>query len=410
MKLHPPLVKAAMECLHNIFIEQQYADKVLERSFKSNKKWGKRDRHFIAEMVYYTVRWRDRLLYTLEQEELIRGAVAAMLQLAIFLKHEVVDTTLSKKTESSLQELSERYYGELPDAVRFSLPSWLYDHGLEQMTDKELWRSSLESMNDEAQVLLRANPIKTDRAKLLKELTAEGYEVEEIPELPFGIELKKRKNVFISESFQKGFFEVQDGSSQKVAPYLDPQPGEFVVDACAGAGGKTLHLAALMKNKGRLVAMDIHQWKLNELKKRARRAGLSNVEMKEITSNKVVKRLYGKVDRLLLDVPCSGVGVLKRNPDTKWKINSERLASLIKEQQEILSKYSAMVKKGGFMVYSTCSIFPDENERQVETFLRDSPDWDLVKQQTLYPSRDGFDGFFMALMKRNSDSPKSGSV
>jgi 16S rRNA (cytosine967-C5)-methyltransferase len=196
-------------------------------------------------------------------------------------------------------------------------------------------------------------------------------------------------------------FEVQDAASQTVAPFMKVEPGMRVIDACAGAGGKTLHLAALKKNKGRLIAMDVEQWKLDELQKRARRAGVSNLENKVIDSTKAIKRLAGTADRLLLDVPCSGLGVLKRNPDAKWKLSPEFIEGVIRLQQSIVTDYSNMVKPGGMMVYATCSIFPSENEKQVEQFLeKKGNDFSLEEMQHVWPS-EGFDGFFMARLKRN---------
>jgi 16S rRNA (cytosine967-C5)-methyltransferase len=185
-----------------------------------------------------------------------------------------------------------------------------------------------------------------------------------------------------------------------IAPFLKVDPGMRVIDACAGAGGKTLHLAALMKNKGRIIAMDVEGWKLEELQKRARRAGVSNLETRVIESSKTVKRLENSADRLLLDVPCSGLGVLKRNPDAKWKLSPEFISEVKELQQHILEDYGTMLKKDGLMVYSTCSVLPSENEEQVEKFLeKTSGNFELVEQKHSWPS-DGFDGFYMALLRK----------
>jgi 16S rRNA (cytosine967-C5)-methyltransferase len=173
-----------------------------------------------------------------------------------------------------------------------------------------------------------------------------------------------------------------------------------VVDACAGAGGKTLHLAALMKNKGRIIGMDVEQWKLDELQKRGRRAGVSNMEIRFIESSKTIKRLENSADRLLLDVPCSGLGVLRRNPDAKWKLSLDFIQKVKDLQQHILNDYCLMLKPGGMMVYSTCSILSSENEKQVQQFLKDRGEqFELVEEKRAWPS-DGFDGFYMALLKR----------
>ncbi|MFM7485408.1 MAG: RsmB/NOP family class I SAM-dependent RNA methyltransferase, partial [Cytophagales bacterium] len=174
-----------------------------------------------------------------------------------------------------------------------------------------------------------------------------------------------------------------------------------VIDACAGAGGKTLHLASLMQSKGRIIALDTEAWKLEELKKRARRAGASNVEPRLIENSKTIKRLENSCDRLLLDVPCSGLGVLKRNPDAKWKLNLDFIERVKELQQHILADYCNLVKPGGMLVYSTCSILPSENEEQLNTFLQNqSGKFELQEQKTILPSQ-GFDGFYMARIVRH---------
>jgi 16S rRNA (cytosine967-C5)-methyltransferase len=201
--------------------------------------------------------------------------------------------------------------------------------------------------------------------------------------------------------FKKGWFEVQDGSSQQVAPYLEIEPGQRVIDACAGAGGKSLHVADLLQNRGKVISLDIHQWKLDQLKLRARRNSYSNIELKRIEGSKTIKRLKDTADRLLLDVPCSGLGVLRRNPDTKWKLTESAIADMIKLQRTLLQDYSVMVKKGGLLLYSTCSLLPSENQEQVQQFLQNNDHFHLRKQRFLYPTRPGYDGFYMALLEKS---------
>ena len=227
-----------------------------------------------------------------------------------------------------------------------------------------------------------------------------------VPKAPDALVLVERKNVFLTDAFKKGYFEVQDASSQLVAPYLDVRPGQKVVDTCAGAGGKTLHLASLMENKGQIIAMDIHAHKLAELKKRAKRDGAHNIENRTIEGTKTIKKLKGKADRVLIDAPCSGLGVLKRNPDSKWKLNPEFLERVKITQAEILDQYASMVKQGGKLVYATCSILPSENELQVKAFLKNYPEFTLLKDQKVSPVKFGFDGFYMALLERKSEEKK----
>ena len=183
---------------------------------------------------------------------------------------------------------------------------------------------------------------------------------------------------------------------------LDGEPGMRVVDACAGAGGKTLHLAALMGNRGRIVAMDVEAFKLDELKDRAQRNGVTLVETRVIEGMKTIKRLEGSADRLLLDVPCTGSGVLKRNPDAKYKIDRRFFERVTATQQEIIENYSRMLKPGGVMVYATCSIFRQENEERVANFLENHPGFVLEEQVMHLPSDTGFDGFFMARIRKSN--------
>jgi 16S rRNA (cytosine967-C5)-methyltransferase len=214
--------------------------------------------------------------------------------------------------------------------------------------------------------------------------------------------LIRRQIVFQTKAFKNGLFEMQDFSSQMVASLLAPQPGMRVVDACAGGGGKTLHLAALMQNRGNLIALDTFAWKLDELRTRARRAGATNIETRPIESRKTIKRLYGSADRLLLDVPCSGLGILRRNPDAKWKLMPESIDNLRVVQQDILQSYSPILKSGGRMVYATCSILPSENQEQVATFLASEAgqNFKLLEEKRILPQENGFDGFYIALLEK----------
>ena len=233
----------------------------------------------------------------------------------------------------------------------------------------------------------------------MQELSKLDIKAEPLTDYPDAIKLFKRTNLFASPLFKAGLFEVQDASSQKVASFLDVKPGMHVIDACAGAGGKTLHLSALMESKGRIVSLDTELWKLEELRKRAKRAGAQNIETRLIENN-TINKLKNSADRVLLDVPCSGLGVIKRNPDAKWKLKPEFIDNIRTTQQKILTEYADMVKLGGQIVYATCSILPIENTQQVETFLQHNASFEMVKQEIISPNQSGFDGFYMALLKK----------
>jgi len=382
--------------LELIFTEKKYADKVIEKILKSNPKWGARDRRFIAETIYDIVRWY-RLFIELtgadEDDYWKLLAVWCLWNKVDFPDWEELKGVNRKKILENYEQLKTNR------KIRESIPDWLDELGVKELGTK--WEKELEALNEEAKVVLRVNTIRISRNELQKQLQElENISTDAPTDFPDALLLEERQNIFTRQQFKDGLFEVQDGGSQLIAPFLQVKPGMRVIDACAGAGGKTLHLAALMQNKGRIIALDTEEWKLDELKKRGRRAGVANVETRLIESSKTIKRLENSADRLLLDVPCSGLGVLKRNPDAKWKMSLDFIEQVKELQQRILADYSSMVKTGGEMVYSTCSLFPSENEKQVETFLKNQPQhFELLEQKTVLPSA-GFDGFFMARLKK----------
>ena len=395
MKLYRNLSEAVVEGLHAIFVDNKYADKVIEKILKSNPKWGARDRRFIAETIYDIVRWY-RLFKEVSQADdedfwKLLGVWCIWSNAGLPDWEEFRD--LNKK------EIEARYEAlQSERKIRESIPDWLDELGVKEFGER--WEKELAALNEEAKVVLRVNTLKISRKELQNQLDEEEIATDAPPQFPDALLLAERQNIFTRQQFKDGLFEVQDAGSQLIAPFLKVEPGMRVIDACAGAGGKTLHLAALMQNKGRIIAMDTEGWKLDELKKRARRAGVGNIEPRVIESSKTIKRLENSADRLLLDVPCSGLGVIKRNPDAKWKLSLEFIERVKDLQQHILEDYTTMVKPGGLVVYSTCSLLPSENEKQVLAFLESKKDsFELVDQKWILPS-EGYDGFYMALIKR----------
>ncbi len=395
MKLYRNLCEAVVHVLEEIFIENRYADKAIEKLLKQNPKWGARDRRFIAETTYDIVRWYrlfGKLANTTENNFWKLLSVWCIWN----------EIRLPDWPEMEIdKEYLYQTFDEIKNDRRIveSIPDWLDELGEKELGKK--WGEELHVLNEQAKVVLRVNTLKVSRKELQRQL-ADDDEILTItpPDIADALLLEERQNIFTRQQFKDGLFEVQDAGSQLIAPFLRVEPGMRVVDACAGGGGKTLHLAALLQNKGRIIAMDTEAWKLEELKKRARRAGASNIETRVIESSKTIKRQENSADRLLLDVPCSGLGVLKRNPDAKWKLSLEAIEKVRLTQQKIINDYSVIVKPGGMMVYATCSVLPSENEKQVEKFLLEKGDkFELIEQKTLLPS-EGFDGFFMALIKK----------
>ena len=401
MRLYRNLVFATIDALSEIFNEDQYADKVIAKTLKRDKRWGARDRGFIAETTYEIVRWKR--LYSeiadvkapYSRENLFRVfAVWAILRGITLPDWKQIEPTPTRRIKGKFDELIKiRKYRE-------SIPDWMDELGVKELGEKT-WEKEIHALNEQAPVVLRTNTLKITKDKLRSILNDENIATEPLKGFPDALQLVERANVFKTEAFTKGYFEVQDASSQLVAKYLEVQPGMRVVDTCAGAGGKTLHIAALMENKGQIIATDIYENKLKELKRRAKRAGAHNIDPRAIDSTKVVKKLYGTADRVLIDAPCSGLGVLSRNPDAKWKLQPEFIENIKKTQAEILDQYSRIVKPGGRMVYSTCSILPSENQEQIEKFLarEEGKNFKIIRDQKILSSESGFDGFYMALLE-----------
>ncbi|RAR70082.1 RsmB/NOP family class I SAM-dependent RNA methyltransferase [Flavobacterium aciduliphilum] len=403
MRLHRNLVYTTIDSLNAIFNEGEYADKVVARALKKDKRWGSADRKFVAETIYEIVRWKRlyaeiaNIKEPYDREDLWRMfAVWAVLRGYPIPDWRQLEGTPERKIKGRFDELSK------VRKMRESIPDWMDELGVKELGEA-LWTKEIAAQNQQAKVILRVNTLKTTKEKLRALLMDANIETEYLEHQPDALQLKERANVFLTDAFKEGLFEVQDASSQLVAPLLDVQPGMRVVDACAGAGGKTLHMASLMQNKGQLIAMDLYESKLKQLKLRAKRNGAFNIEYRIIDSTKVIKKLHEKADRVLIDAPCSGLGVLKRNPDSKWKLQPEFIDNIRNVQAEVLDNYSKMVKPGGKLVYATCSILPSENKEQVNQFLttENGKKFTFVKDMSILASETGFDGFYMALLERN---------
>lgn len=402
MRLHRNLVFTVIDSLNAIFNEGEYADKVVARALKKDKRWGSADRKFVAETIYEIVRWKRLYAEIAEVKEpydrdnLWRMfAVWAVLRGYKLPDWKYFEDTPLRRIKGRFDELSKiRKYRE-------SIPDWMDELGVKELGEQK-WEKEIAAQNEQAQVILRVNTLKTTKEKLRNILMDSGIETLFIDEYPDALVLKERANVFLTQAFKDGLFEVQDASSQLVARFLEVEPGMRVVDTCAGAGGKTLHMASLMENKGQLIAMDLYESKLKQLKLRAKRNSAFNIEYRIIDSTKVIKKLHEKADRVLIDAPCSGLGVLKRNPDSKWKLQPEFVDNIKKTQAEVLESYSKIVKPGGKLVYATCSVLPSENQEQIQHFLttETGKQFSFVKDQRILASESGFDGFYMALLER----------
>jgi 16S rRNA (cytosine967-C5)-methyltransferase len=404
MRLHRNLTYAVIDSIRDVFNEGEYAGKAVEKALKRDKRWGSRDRKFVAETIYEIVRWKRLYAEIAEvNEPFDRPNLWRMFSVWCVLKGiplpdwNQIEETPTRRIKGRFDELSKiRKFRE-------SIPDWMDELCVSELGEAT-WTTEMAALNKQADVVLRVNTLNITRDHLIKDLAQEEIVAVALPNHPDAIKLVERANVFRTEAFKKGHFEVQDASSQLVSAYLDVKPGMKVVDTCAGAGGKTLHLSALMENKGQIIAMDIYESKLRKLKVRAKRNKAHNIDLREINSTKVIKKLHNKADRVLIDAPCSGIGVLRRNPDSKWKLQPEFIDNIKKTQQEVLQSYSKMVKNGGKLVYATCSVLPSENQNQVKTFLATEAgkDFTFIKDKKILASESGYDGFYMALLEKNS--------
>jgi len=419
LQINPALLQGARNVVYELLEFEFPADAVLSHYFRNNREVGARDRAFIAETAYAVLR-RLRTLERLCGDRVTpqRLVLASLTRVAGYNTKQL-SSALDSEEVKWLDALREVKLDAGTLAEQADLPDWLGERLAELMSEAEVLALA-RGMNQPAPLDLRVNPIKASREDVLKQLKQEGIEAEACPYAPLGIRLKKKPPLAKHPLFLDGSFEVQDEGSQLLGHLLQPRRGEMVMDFCAGAGGKTLLLGALMRSSGRLYAFDVSDKRLAKLKPRLARSGLSNVHPGVISSenDQKIKRLAGKFDRVLVDAPCSGLGTLRRNPDLKWRQSPEAVAELQVKQASILASASRLVKVGGRLVYATCSILPEENAAIVDAFLATHPGFvrkpasEVLAQQgialdtgddlRLLPNVHGTDGFYAAVLERTA--------
>ena len=435
----PSLIGHAQEVLAQFQSSNRPADKTIEVFFRSRKYLGSHDRRFIAETAYGVLRHMrlcDFLVQTAMSGREIKvsteeGLTLLIASYLIHIEHrtDIQPDSLSAKLKNEalksdlpaiLQSLNNGYAVNEASpfkrvALQHSFPDWMVErlvnqHGLEEA------EKLCQSLNEQAPMAIRVNTLQATVEKCREALQKEGIETEVSSLSPVGLLLKKRVNVFQLKAFKEGMFEVQDIGSQLLPILIDPKPTAKVLDACAGAGGKALEFAALMKNRGEIFATDVNKHRMEELKKRARRAGAFNIRPKHIDSLGELGKTYPEYfDVVLVDAPCTGVGTIRRNPGMKWSVSEEMVKELSEKQHQILRACAPLVKKGGWLVYATCSLFKEENEDVVERFLEEASGYStrpqphpLDGQNTtlsgfvyLLPHRHGTDGFFCGVLERS---------
>jgi len=403
MKLHQNLALGIISCLEMILKEKKALKSSLKKLLKKNRNWGSRDRRLIGEAVLEIIRWKRKFSEMGKLDPKLDRYYWNLLGVWILYKDiplpdwENFSEINKKSINFKLKPKSKSR------AINQSIPDWLDDLGIKSF-GKTLWEKEIESLNETAPLVLRVNIFRTTTKKL-QNIFKKKYAIEskKIPEYPYALFLDKHRKLDHLELFKKGWFEIQDANSQRVSVFAAPKPGMTVIDACAGAGGKTLHMANIMQNKGSIIALDPNNKKLEQLKIRIKRNGIRMVTIHNSKNEDCIKKYKSNTDLVLIDAPCSGLGVLRRNPAAKWNMNPTNIQELIHIQQEILQKQSIYVKRGGILVYSTCSIFPNENENQIKNFLTTSlgKSFYLEKEETFLTHQSKGDGFYMArLIKR----------
>ena len=418
MRFTPALFDHTEALLSELLRSGFPADSVVSRYFRQNRQLGHADRGFVAETVYGVLRRKRSLSARCLDDVSSRRLLLANLACVQGLNRRELDAVLSESEAKWLATAKAVRVDDLPPAVRFDLPDWLYERLAQQFDPAEL-TSLATALNQPAPLDLRVNGLKAEPAQVLSRLNADGLAAEACRYSPIGIRLAGKPSISNHALFLDGSFEVQDEGSQLLGFLLQPKRGEMVADFCAGAGGKTLLLGAMMRSQGRLYAFDIAEKRLAKLKPRLARSGLSNVHPVRIESENdiKIKRLAGKLDRVLVDAPCSGLGTLRRNPDLKWRQTPESVAELTTKQAAILHAASGLVKKGGRLVYATCSLLAEENDAVVDDFLSRHPEFralsaeEVLSRQDitiacgerlrLLPHQHGTDGFFAAVMERS---------
>ena len=401
MRLHRNIAVGIIEGLENIFIGKIALKPALNKLLKKNKKWGARDRKFVFNIIIEIVRWKRKLIEIGKLDIKSNNFLWDLLGLCLITNNielpnwEKFSALDKEKIDLSfIPESSKRAFLQ-------SIPNWLDKLGLKTF-GKIIWEKEIESLNKKAFIYLRINTLRTSTPKVQKRLNKHQINTSLIPGFPDTLRLSQNIKLTNTEFYKNGWFEIQDINSQRVSIFTNPKPGMFVIDACAGSGGKALHLATIMQNKGCILAIEPSNEKRRQLEIRTKRNGISIINNDTSENKDIFKKNKESADIVLIDAPCSGLGVLKRNPSAKWHMDPKRINQIINLQQEIIQKYSILVSKGGILVYATCSIFPNENQNQIKHFLnsKNGKLFTLLDQKTFLTHQSNGDGFYMSkLMK-----------
>ena len=392
------------------------ADVKLGLFFKQHRDLGTKDRAFVAESVYGVLRRKAFLMYVAEGNDPRKLLLAYLIRVLGTSTRDLSEVLNAQQMEWA-QAIKAKKTEEMTKAEKADLPEWFWDKLVEQYGEEEALTIA-RIFHQQASLDLRVNVIKASREDVIAKFQSEKTEIKPTPYAPYGLRMPQKMTISKHPFFIDGKIEVQDEGSQLLAQLVAPRRGEMIADFCAGAGGKSLAIGALMRNSGRIYAFDVSEKRLQNLGIRLKRSGLSNLHSQVISSeaDPKLKRLFGKFDRVLVDAPCSGLGTLRRNPDLKWRQQPKDIEELTVKQTNILARASKLVKAGGRLIYATCSLLRDENEQIAEAFLQSNPEFHLVPANTilaqqeieldtgeylkLLPHLHQTDGFFAAVFER----------
>jgi 16S rRNA (cytosine967-C5)-methyltransferase len=392
------------------------ADVKLGLFFKQHRDLGTKDRAFVAESVYGVLRRKAFLMYVAEGNDPRKLLLAYLIRVLGTSTRDLNEVLNAQQKEWALA-IKAKKTEDMTKAEKADLPEWFWDKLVVQYGEEEALTIA-RSFHQQASLDLRVNVIKASREDVIAKFQSEKTEIKPTPYAPYGLRMPQKMTISKHPFFIDGKIEVQDEGSQLLAQLVAPRRGEMIADFCAGAGGKSLAIGALMRNSGRIYAFDVSEKRLQNLGIRLKRSGLSNLHSQVISSeaDPKLKRLFGKFDRVLVDAPCSGLGTLRRNPDLKWRQQPKDVEELTVKQTNILARASKLVKAGGRLIYATCSLLRDENEQIAEAFLQSNPEFRLVPANTilaqqeieldtgeylkLLPHLHQTDGFFAAVFER----------
>ena len=397
-RIFPNQAEAIANSLYAILVEKKRASRVLEKCIDEHPKWGSRDRKILYEACFNILRWKRKYYFIAAQENGDFTPWPLIKTWCILHDYTLPDwDELDCPPYQSKSELNDLLISD--EAIAHSYPDWLYHLGKKEL--KQEWRNEASALNFQADVALRVNRLVASPKKTVQ-LLKERFNIDTtLSDLnPDTLLLSKGRRLGNNQLFQKGYFEIQDANSQLIAPFCQVEPGMYVMDLCAGAGGKTLHLAALMRNQGEIKAFDVEANKLRELHRRSKRAKVSIIKTELITSTSTLEKHTKWADRLLVDAPCSGLGTLKRNPEIKWNLDEGQLIAYQETQRKLLSKAAPLIQPKGKLIYATCSILPSENENQIDWFIKENPEFKLEEEIKISADSSKFDGFYMARLTR----------